>query len=932
MHLRKIELCGFKSFANRTEIAFNPGVTGIVGPNGCGKSNVVDAMKWVLGTLSPKSLRGDEMMDVIFKGGEGMGPAGFAEVSLTLDNSDKKLPIEFDEVSVTRRLYSSGESRYLINKAECRLKDVRELFYGTGIGTDNYAIIEQGKIDRLVMSNPSERRGVFEEAAGISRYRVKRRETSSKLDRVSQDLLRLGDVVREITRETRSIKAQAARAERCKQLQESLRIKKVQMALREYDQLAANLREIAAALDADQQTKYGIDASIAILRKTLQDSDAFLANMSREENESSAVLKEAEAQASELSRIIEGNNQRIEEISSQIERINLDREELSGRLEGVKGSIAEGKREQETNGSAIGNLEIQLEEVSAKLTCAVEECRSLAQNIDRKKSEIFALAQRHAQYRNERTQVSSTKEDLMRRRKRLDDRIQEVVNELAGGEQTAVASESIRNAVVGELDALAAHLKMEEESHRALRESLAQSDNEISVLKNTLNKLLSRRDLINEMEARLDGVGDGGKALLRQTDAAFPGILGTLSDFIDVAPEHLKMVEAALGEHATSLVAQDLSSALAAAEFIRKNNLPRVTILIKGLPPGDDPVGGAPADYVRAPEDFKGMIGRLFGSIRVVDTLADAGTALESGQTRTSFVSRDGDILRSDGSVSTGTSSGDNRVLSRKSELKTLSTELEQAQVEFDRRDRERASCMRMTSVSEEKMNVLRQQIYEKNIRKIEAERELEHILKRINVLREEDGYIRAEVTEVDTEIDSGTKNEARLEELIRGLDDLQESVKAEVARMTESLETYEATKAQLHQEETTHRVGLASAQQRRDEIVRRLAALVGEESAIEEKVREVADHHEKLSTRVTNLLLENKEKGDAFAEAEQRRVVLQKRIEEISSAIALERENGAMARQELDASVLSHSELERRLQDARMKENEARWKLESLK
>src|ERR671939_227098 len=168
MRLKKLVLNGFKSFADRTEFVFDSPITGIVGPNGCGKSNVVDAIKWVLGTQSYKSVRGEEMLDVIFKGAQGVSAMGFAEVSLTLDNADHSLPIEFEEVVITRKIFSSGEAEYSINKSPCRLKDIRELLYGTGIGTDNYSVIEQGKIDKLVLSNPHERRLVFDEAAGIS--------------------------------------------------------------------------------------------------------------------------------------------------------------------------------------------------------------------------------------------------------------------------------------------------------------------------------------------------------------------------------------------------------------------------------------------------------------------------------------------------------------------------------------------------------------------------------------------------------------------------------------------------------------------------------------------------------------------------------------------------------------------------------------------
>src|SRR5688572_20877130 len=229
MQLKKLEMCGFKSFAQKTEIVFEPGVTCIVGPNGCGKSNVVDAVKWVLGTQSYKSVRGEEMLDVIFKGAEGVGPAGMAEVSLTLENADHALPIEFEEVTITRRLHATGDGEYFLNGSSCRLNDIRDLLYGTGIGTDNYSIIEQGKIDRLVTSDPRQRRLVFDEAAGISRYRARKKETENRLEKVTQDLLRLNDIVREVQRELRSVRSQAGRAARYRELQETHRDRRLRL-------------------------------------------------------------------------------------------------------------------------------------------------------------------------------------------------------------------------------------------------------------------------------------------------------------------------------------------------------------------------------------------------------------------------------------------------------------------------------------------------------------------------------------------------------------------------------------------------------------------------------------------------------------------------------------------------------------------------------
>ncbi|MEA3368282.1 MAG: AAA family ATPase, partial [Planctomycetota bacterium] len=234
MELKRLELFGFKSFADRTCFAFDSGVTVIVGPNGCGKSNVVDAVKWVLGEQSAKSLRGREMADVIFAGSESRRSLGFAEATLTFDNASGILPVDLPEVEVSRRLYRSGESEYLLNRKPCRLRDIRELFMDTGVGVDAYSLIEQGKVDVLLQSNPQERRLIFEEAAGISRYKAKRREAERKLARTEQNLLRLHDIVQEVQRRLRSVKVQAGKARSWKQYHARLQDLRVSYALNAY--------------------------------------------------------------------------------------------------------------------------------------------------------------------------------------------------------------------------------------------------------------------------------------------------------------------------------------------------------------------------------------------------------------------------------------------------------------------------------------------------------------------------------------------------------------------------------------------------------------------------------------------------------------------------------------------------------------------------
>src|SRR3989304_3590268 len=353
MRLKKIELHGFKSFANRTEIQFEQGVTAIAGPNGCGKSNVVDAIKGVLGTLSHKEIRGDEMMDVIFKGAEGVAPLGFAEVSLTLLNGDHILPIEYDEVTVTRRLFRSGESEYLINKTQCRLKDIRELFYGTGIGTNNYSLIEQGKIDRLILSNPYERRLVFDEACGISKYRVKKAEAESKLEKVSQDLLRLGDVVREVSREMRSIKIQAGRAAKYRELQEELKNKKKLLASHQYGELLQRYQNAQNDITLLSEEKNKLEVTISDINRKISQYEEKVNKLEEEYRNIGIELANADSKRSFLRQSIEQNTSRLEEIRIEKERFTKERDEVEAGIARLNGELARSKCEMDSVKSAI---------------------------------------------------------------------------------------------------------------------------------------------------------------------------------------------------------------------------------------------------------------------------------------------------------------------------------------------------------------------------------------------------------------------------------------------------------------------------------------------------------------------------------------------------------------------------------------------------
>src|SRR6266540_2881198 len=324
MHLQSLELLGFKSFADKTTFNFHEGITAIVGPNGCGKSNVLDAVRWALGEQSAKSLRGEEMADVIFNGADTRKPVGFAEVSLTFTDCAEELGIEWHDVRVTRRVYRDGNSEYLLNKTPCRLRDIQNLFADTGIARAAYSMMEQGKIDMILSSRPEDRRAVFEEAAGITKYKAQKREALRKLEATEANLLRIGDIIKEVKRQIGSLQRQAGKARRYQALHSDLRVLETHHSRRQLDSLQTELArchaEIARVGESEDATRAKIDAGendLAEQRRALEEIDAQIADGRSE-------LQRLQSQISTHHNRIQFNQQRAEELTELIERSRKD--------------------------------------------------------------------------------------------------------------------------------------------------------------------------------------------------------------------------------------------------------------------------------------------------------------------------------------------------------------------------------------------------------------------------------------------------------------------------------------------------------------------------------------------------------------------------------------------------------------------------------
>src|SRR5262249_30735771 len=375
MHLQSLELLGFKSFADKTLLNFHEGITAIVGPNGCGKSNVLDAVRWVLGEQSAKSLRGDEMADVIFGGSEARKPVGFAEVSLTFTDCADELGIDWHDVRVTRRVYRDANSEYLLNKTSCRLRDIQNLFADTGIARAAYSMMEQGKIDMILSSRPEDRRAVFEEAAGITKYKTQKREALRKLEATEANLLRIGDVIKEVKRQIGSLQRQAGKARRYQALYADLRVLETHFSRKQLDALEADFsdchKEIARLTESERATRAQIDnseSSLAKERRALDKIDTEIA-------ESRAEVQRLESEIAAHRSRIEFNQQRTEEIAELIQRARRDiadaekkRKHHAAEIEQTNNSIAEIERHLKEKEGELTELASQIGEMQKKRT------------------------------------------------------------------------------------------------------------------------------------------------------------------------------------------------------------------------------------------------------------------------------------------------------------------------------------------------------------------------------------------------------------------------------------------------------------------------------------------------------------------------------------------------------------------------------------
>ncbi len=583
MFLKKLEINGFKSFADKTELLFEPGITAVVGPNGCGKTNVADGIRWVMGEQSAKGLRASEMTDVIFNGTDSRKPSGMAEVTLTLSNEDKTIPLEFNEISITRRVFRSGEGEYLINKAPARLKDVKELFMGTGLGVSTYSVMAQGQMDQIIMSKPTERRAIFEEAAGITKYKARKVEALRKLDATDQNLIRISDIIAEIKRQISTLERQAKQAEKYREYKEELAKLQVKIHLHKSVKLKGKLKDLHQKMN---QVKERLESAQAETRKLEQDEKGHRAQLNEIEQELAGVREQAYKAASEVEVTqgrVEGTKRHRNLLADQKLRNEQQVAEALGRVEQLKVWVAERLQllqNKETQKKEKDSLKAGLRE---KLASLDSDLSAKNRDLETKSAAAMDLVKKAAQMKAELESLKSQDEATSRRVGDLAAQIGQLQRELGETEQRLARIQEEKGAAQAEESQL-------EEGVLRLQDALVQQETQIDDINSNLKQLnnsrseaRSRYGVLEELQNKLTGYDAGVKVVLQAKQnepLMWQEVLGVVANLISVDEAHENAVEALLGGQLQSLVVQNRATAHKVIDYLKSEGQGKVSLFV----------------------------------------------------------------------------------------------------------------------------------------------------------------------------------------------------------------------------------------------------------------------------------------------------------------------------------------------------------------
>jgi len=866
MYLKSIEIQGFKSFANKILFQFHNGITGIVGPNGSGKSNVADAVRWVLGEQSAKQLRGTKMEDVIFAGTELRKPLSYAYVSITFDNSDHVLDIDYDEVKVTRKVFRSGESEYQINGNSCRLKDISELFYDTGIGKEGYSIIGQGQIDKILSGKPDERRELFDEAAGIVKFKRRKAASIKKLENEKDNLVRVNDILSELEKQVGPLKEQSEKARKYLNLRDDLKVRDVNAFLIESDQLREKLADVSTKIDIVSHNMSEAKEKFENTNEEYERLEAEIEEINQEIDESNTSLTEANSKKQE----IEGD---IKVCIEQVNAFNKDKENAEARIQAITNDLDAKNKQIEDYNTESQNLDQDLYDYQESLKVSDGKTSEYAERIDQinakllaNQNEIYSLMEVKSKGLAEIERLKAMSEQLGIRKAELSSQILAAKSLEADQDQIILGFRDDLIKADENVNAINSKIKEINDSIQNKRNQISALSTKAEKLQSEYHRAKSRLESLVAITEKYDGYGNSIKKVM-ELKSQNPGILGVIADIVKVEKKYETAIETALGGAIQNIVTDNENTAKNLISYLKQNRLGRATFLplnainARNTLNGDACTKekgaiGVANKLVRVSYEYEKLIDFLLGRILVVDNIDNALAIARKYKHSLRIVTLEGEQLNPGGSMTGGAFKNAGNLLGRRREIEELKVEVNNSSKEFNE-SKEAASSLRkevsdLRLQLDEENKVLRQAQVDRNTAQMNLSNASSK-KKEIVASYSDQSSKMAEVKDQLDEIDSSMK-EVNLK--AGQSDSKTEELKNSSLALTDELEKVKKEQTEYTEGNANIRLAFETISQKKGFILENVSRLKAEsQTLIEEK--------EELKAKISQALASIKDKND---------------------------------------------------------------------
>lgn len=853
MHLNSIKVSGFKSFAEEVELILEPGITTIVGPNGCGKSNVSDAIRWVLGEQSARALRCTNMRDLLFNGGANFSPSQRASVALTFTNISENLSIESPEVEVRRQLTRDGESSYLINQTPCRLRDISELFMDTGVGVDAYSVMEQSKIDLILNVRPEERRFLFDEVAGITKYKVRKKSAIQKLKDTEQNLVRINDIIQELQRETESLKAQAEQAGHYQSLKDQLQQLELGLAYRDYEKLATDYRETQNNLEAILNQVSDANEILQAAEEQIENATAKRTELDTAITTAHAEIREIEGQIEKIERQIVVHKENQLNIQQQKQRAQQTLESLNSQQVNLQTRHRERTQEQKRLEASYKIEESRLigkQQSLQDLTSRIDKTKESIQDAQNVLQEILTeLSQRE----NKRIAIEH---ELTSKQSSLND-LEESSDALKTDLKAATDDRDIIQRGAIQLDAellqIGTEKKQVETTLNENQDALRKIESEIRGLEENLGGSLSRYKSLEQLQSAYEGYYAGVRAIMRAKDHfpdQFAGICDVVAELIDTDTEYEIAIEVALGSAIQNVVAETAEDADTAISFLKKHRAGRVTFLpidiLRRRTFSDDALLDEPGvigiadELVGYDDKYEKVIQHLLGNTLVTENLDAAVTLTRKFRHNARLVTLEGELINTSGAITGGhTDQRKSGLLSRANELDVLKTKIGELQQIVTQKDEKRKTYAATIAEADRTRKELTGQLQNKQIEKASITKDIEQANQNIDRLETELAEVETQNRQLKETVDLSREDQQTLDAEIAELTKKRTQTEGRIQRVSEQVESDARKREEVVSDCQEREIFLAGQRQKLESMTEELENFDEQQLQIEKNIEE---------------------------------------------------------------------------------------------